>query len=118
MCIRDRTSSGDDKSDVGDEDMPEKMAKGVANRPKPSAKWPALSVISEAFSESNRPNDWIAKTRKQIPAIANDPTTNSVVITWNVAEDIISSPPNIHARTISIVPLSNHQATRHRAKVA
>ena len=25
------TSSGDDKSDVGDEDMPEKMAKGVAN---------------------------------------------------------------------------------------
>ena len=32
------TSSGDDKSDVGDEDMPEKTAKGVANRPKPSAK--------------------------------------------------------------------------------
>ena len=67
-----------------------------------------ISDICEAFSDSNRPDDWIAKTRKQIPAIANDPTTNSVVITWNVAEDIISHPPNIHGRTISIVPLSNH----------
>ena len=112
------TKRGDETSEPGDDEIPDKIAKGVAKSPKPRAKCPTISDICEIFSDVKRLKLCSALSRKQTPAMANEPTTNSVVITWNVADEIIVSPPSIHAHTISIVPSSIRLAIHPLAMVA
>ena len=50
----------------------------------------------------------LSLNKKHNPDIAKEPTTNSVLITWNVEEEIIGRPPliplSIHGHTIAIAP--------------
>ena len=56
--------------------------------------------------------------RNHTPAIANEPTTNSVVMTWKVADEITTYPQNIHDHTNSIALESIRVEGLLEAKVA
>ena len=63
------------------DEIPDKIANGVAISPNPRAKWPTMSDTCEIFSDVKKLKLCIALSKKQTPAMANEPTTNSVVIT-------------------------------------
>ena len=75
------TKSGDETSEPGDDEIPDRIANGVATRPNPIEKWPTMSHTCDAFSEVKALKLCIALSKKQTPAMANEPTTNSVVMT-------------------------------------
>ena len=63
--------------------------------------------LKTIYPTSKSPKRYVVFNKKQSPAMAKEPTTNSVEITWKVGDEIIADPPYIHARTISIVPWSS-----------